>query len=41
MGHRYKEARAVVDMVPEATLRITAEAVTSAFPGEWRSLLGA
>ena len=35
------KARAVVDMVPEATLRMTPEAVTSAFPGEWRNLLGA
>jgi len=40
VGHHYAEARAVVDMVPEATLRMTPGAVTSAYPGEWRSLLG-
>ena len=41
VGHHYAEARAVVDMVPEATLRMTPGAVTAAYPGEWRSLLGA
>ena len=40
VGHHYAEARAVVDMVPEATLRMTPGAVTAAYPGEWRSLLG-
>ena len=39
--HHYAEARAVVDSVPEATLRMTPDAVASAYPGEWRSLLGA
>jgi len=39
--HHYAEARAVVDSVPEATLRMSPDAVTSAYPGEWRSLLGA
>ena len=39
--HHYAEARAVADSVPEATLRMSPDAVASAYPGEWRSLLGA
>jgi hypothetical protein len=41
VGHHYTEARIVSDMVPEATLRMTPEQVDAAYPGDWRSLLGA
>ncbi len=40
VDHHYAEARAVADLVPEATLRMTPAAVTAAYPGEWRRLLG-
>jgi hypothetical protein len=40
VGHHYAESRAVADLVPEATLRMTPAAVTAAYPAEWRSLLG-
>jgi len=38
--HHYTEARALVDMVPEATLRMTPAQVEAAFPAQWRSLVG-
>lgn len=38
-GH-YTEARAVTDMVPEATLRMTPQQVAAAYPGSWRQLVG-
>jgi len=38
--HHYDEARALVDMVPETTLRMTPAQVAAAFPGRWRELLG-
>jgi hypothetical protein len=38
--HHYDELRALVDSVPEATLRRTPADVESAYPAEWRSLLG-
>jgi hypothetical protein len=38
--HHYDELRAVVDGVPEATLRMTPDAVTAAYATAWRSLLG-
>lgn len=38
-GH-YTEARAIVDMVPEATLRMTPQQVASAYPSQWRELVG-
>ena len=38
--HHYDEARALADMVPEATLRMTPAQVTAAYPGRWRELLG-
>lgn len=40
VGHHYAESRVVVDHVPLDTLRKTPAQVTSAFPAEWRSLLG-
>ena len=38
--HHYAESRAIVDIVPEATLRMRPEQVSAAFPGSWRELLG-
>ena len=38
--HHYTEARALVDMVPEATLRMTPAQVEAASPAQWRSLVG-
>ena len=41
LGHgHYTEGRSLVDMVPEATLRMTPEQVTAAFPARWRELGG-
>ncbi len=39
-GGHYKEARAIVDMVPEATLRMTPQQVADAYATGWRSLVG-
>ena len=39
--HHYDEARALVDMVPEATLRMSPAQVGAAYPGRWKELLGA
>ncbi|MDO8392237.1 MAG: hypothetical protein Q7V57_17325 [Actinomycetota bacterium] len=39
-GHHYTEARAIADLVPEATLRLTPAEVTAKFPSAWRELLG-
>jgi hypothetical protein len=39
-AHHYWEQRAIVDQVPESTLRLTHQAVASQFPADWRSLLG-
>lgn len=38
--HHYSEARALVDRVPEATLRMTPAEVEAAFPAQWRTLVG-
>ena len=38
--HHYKEGRAIADMVPESTLRMTPEAVASGFVTNWRTLTG-
>lgn len=38
--HHYKEGRALADMVPESTLRMTPEQVASRFMSEWRVLTG-
>ena len=38
--HHYKEGRAIVDMVPESTLRMSPERVASESPANWRSLTG-
>jgi hypothetical protein len=39
--HHYDEARALVDMVPEATLRMTPAQVKAAYPARWKELVGA
>jgi hypothetical protein len=39
--HHYAEARAIVDLVPESTLRSTPQQVLSRYPAEWRQLTGA
>ncbi|MGI9646204.1 MAG: hypothetical protein ACR2O6_12940 [Ilumatobacteraceae bacterium] len=39
-AHHYMEARAVADLVPEETLRMTHDAVAVAYPASWRSLVG-
>ncbi len=38
--HGYEERRALVDSVPEATLRQTPDQVRAAYPANWRALLG-
>ena len=38
--HHYEERRALVDSVPEATLRQTLDQARSAYPASWRALLG-
>ena len=39
--HHYAESRVVADLVPEATLRMTPQQVTSAYPAQWKALTGA
>lgn len=39
-AHHYAELRAIVDSIPEATLRSTPAAVTAGYPADWRTLLG-
>ncbi len=41
IGHHYMEARAVADLPPDATLRMTPAQVASAYPTDWRTLVGA
>jgi len=41
LNHHYAEARAIADLVPEATLRMTPDAVRAAYPARWRELTGA
>jgi hypothetical protein len=38
--HHYEERRALVDSVPEATLRLTLDDARAAYPQDWRGLLG-
>lgn len=40
-GHHYMEARAVADLPPDDTLRMTPAQVAAAYPADWRSLVGA
>lgn len=39
-AHHYSETRAIADLVPESTLRMSHQHVVSSFPGRWRELLG-
>lgn len=41
VSHHYLEGRAIVDHVPEATLRKPHQEVQAAYPGSWRDLVGA
>ncbi len=41
VNHHYAEGRQIVDLVPEATLRMTPDAVAAASPARWRELTGA
>ena len=38
--HHYDEARALVDMMPESTLRLNPTQVQSAYPADWKQLVG-
>ena len=40
VAHHYGELRALVDSVPESSLRMTPDKVAEAYPGQWRELLG-
>lgn len=40
-AHHYAEGRAIAADVPEATLRMSPEAVQAVFPSKWRELVGA
>lgn len=39
--HHYSEGRRLVDLVPEATLRLTPDAVSARWRTDWRQLTGA
>lgn len=39
-AHHYGQIRDLVDMVPEATLRLSPEQVRAEYPGRWRTLIG-
>jgi hypothetical protein len=39
-AHHYEVVRALVERVPEPTLRMTPAAVEAAYPAQWRELLG-
>jgi hypothetical protein len=38
--HHYKEGRAIADLVPESTLRLSPEQVAAQFATSWRQLTG-
>ncbi|MCU1346970.1 MAG: hypothetical protein JWL70_3236 [Acidimicrobiia bacterium] len=40
VGHHYGESRAIVDSIPETTLRLLHGQVTAGFPARWREFLG-
>lgn len=40
LAHHYAELRALVDRVPEATLRASHQQVQTDYPARWRELLG-
>jgi hypothetical protein len=39
--HHYAESRAIVDHVPESTLRMSHQQVATAYPSRWSELVGA
>ncbi len=39
--HHYDDARELVDMIPESTLRLTHQQVAASYPAQWRELVGA
>lgn len=41
VNHHYAEGRALADRVPEATLRMTPNEASAAYPARWRELTGA
>jgi hypothetical protein len=41
VNHHYAEGRAIADLVPESTLRMTPDEVRKAYPSRWRELTGA
>jgi len=41
LAHNYEQSRALVDQVPDTTLRMTPQQVQAAFPERWRELTGA
>ncbi len=41
VGHHYEDQRAIVDGVPETTLRLPHRSVIERWPAQWRELLGA
>ena len=41
VNHHYAEGRAIADLVPEATLRMTPDQAAAAYPGRWQELTGA
>lgn len=41
VNHHYAEGRAIVDAVPESTLRMPPDQVAAAYPTRWRELTGA
>jgi len=38
--HHYDAVRTIVDSIPESTLRLRPDEVTTAYPARWRDLLG-
>jgi hypothetical protein len=41
LAHHYEQSRALVDQVPDATLRMTPQQVQAAYPERWHELTGA
>ncbi len=41
VNHHYAEARAIADLVPESTLRLTPQQAADAYPVRWQELTGA
>ena len=41
VAHSYDASRQLVDQIPEATLRMSPQQVSAAFPERWRDLVGA